>query len=475
MRNVTATIQTKPRRNRQQQQQRGPKRSTVDVNVKVEGRRPKEQGRKRDQRGSKTALAYPKSGNMVAKPSDSKATIGESNATRSVKGDVEQIATQMIAPHFTGVVKRAPCVVNFKNHLTKFNTALTLTIPASGKLVGRFTPTPAFIELANDSQQPPNGVGFDARFITESADDNKGYAEVSITNEYAGVVRSVFNGQTDSWMYPIIAPAGTVITVTNGGDPVDVFYIDSGGGQHSDVFNAMGVATMTADSVLLRFRYANGALGVSSFTAQFNNGGFAPATLFAPSGIQLPESTQTLRTTLLTGLVTFTGSSLENGGNIVSALVDPNWYPAPGDIFDVLSALPDRRYNGALKKGTYGWWMPARLEEETPQDASYFDRNPRTSAIWFAISGASPGQSVKVEGNTGVEFYSPEQVYSHVPCIAKSPIYGHLFDLFNHLPHVMPNDDHDEMCKGMLSKVRGSINNAIKNPATLCLGIAALA
>ncbi len=472
MRNVTATVtRSQPSKKRQQRN------AKVDVNVTVErqrDRKGKGGGKRQDKRGSKTALAYPKSGSMVPKPSDSKAMVGESNATRSVKGDIEQIATQMIAPHFTGVVKRSPCVVNFKNHLTKFNNALSFDIPASGQLVGRFTPTPAFMEFANDAVKPaPGAGGFLMRVVSEPVDANKGFAEVAIGGLYAGTVRSIQH--LGAWAFPINAPTGTTIQATQGSAPDSFDYWDSTGVFHTDNFNIAAVCTLSADCLYGYFKYSNGVLGVTHATFDFDNGGFGAGTLFSAVGVELPESTQTLRTTLLTGLVTFTGSSLQNNGTIVMALVDPNWYPSDGDIFDVLSKLPDRRYVGPLKTGSYGWWMPARLEEETPQDAEYFDRNPRTSALWFAISGASPGQSVKVEGNIGMEFYSPEQVYAHVPCIAKAPVYQHLFDLFNHLPHVMPNDSHDDMCKGMLSKVKGSINNAIKNPATLCLGIAALA
>jgi hypothetical protein len=233
--------------------------------------------------------------------------------------------------------------------------------------------------------------------------------------------------------------------------------------------------TCTGVYTWISFNFTNDSIDPVKFSLLTENVRVQGGLLYSPYPVELPYDTQVMRISLLTGLVTYTGSTLNNQGNIVMAMTDPNWEQEASSLYDALSTLPDRRYNGPAKRGSYGWWSPQSVEEETPQNTEYFDRMPEVSCLRFAIQGMEPGQSLKIEGNIGIEFNSPQQVFSHVPCQPKTPLHDHLSYFFNHLPHVMPNDEHDDVCKGLIGKVNKTISSAAKNPGALALGILALA
>lgn len=462
------------RRQRKRKQKKQPQPPTVRVQVE----RPKQPKRRKPRK----PMAQRDSGAMVPVPSDTKSAQGSSAARQITFRDIKQFATQMIAPHFTGDMVRSPCLINFKNQCTKFNKVVNLTAPASGSINGRFVPQPHFIEIANLEPFPePPTVSYRAEWtVRPGTSSSQGVMSVranGITKTMRAIKRADANGLV-MFMFPMTVESGVTTIDTNLSDhsPINMRSYDANG--TGTLFTqAGGVFTAAANGDWITIVFATGQITPVSFWAQVTSGDVPAGYLYEPYPVALPANTQTLRATILTGLVSFTGSSLVNQGNIVMALTDPGWEQEDDDLYEALSSLPDKRFNGPLKRGSYGWWSPLSIEEETPQGIDYFDLQPNTSCLRFAIRGAAAGDSpatIKVEGNLGVEFYSPDQVFSHVPCIPKAPVYGHLYHMFNHLPHVMPNDEHDDICKGLLKQVSGTITKAVKNPGALALGLVAL-
>jgi hypothetical protein len=407
---------------------------------------------------------------LVPIPRDTRTIQAPSTAFQTGLGDARNFAKQMIAPHMTGQIDRAPCLVNFKNHCTKFNKVINFTFGAGGNLNGRFVPQPHFLELANTTDFPlANG-----ELICQSKGENRGRGIMWVhgSEGTARIRPCKVNGVL---CYPMNVEVGTEIEITDDSPntPAGVFTVFEDGGQSSWT-PGTGVFTATAAGSFVAFSFDQSTY--SEATVRFTTDTHIQAGfVYTPYPVELPADTETLRAILLTGLVTYTGATLNNQGNIVMAVTDPNWVQGGVSLYDQLSSLPDKRFNGPLKKGAYGWWSPATIEEETPQHADYFDIYPNSSAIYFAITGAEEGQTMKIEGNIGIEFNSPQQVFSHIACRPKTPIYDHLYHLFNTLPHVMPNDEHDDVCKGILSRVNKTITAAAANPAALTLGILALA
>jgi len=482
--NPTITIATqKNRRPRRQRRPRKNQNRTVEVHLNTTTNPPPAKPA-RVNRGARLSkqLANSQDRSMVPIPRDSQSRQASSNAKQTTLKTIMNVAHQIVNSRGLGEIVRAPCLVNFKNHCTKFNKVLNETFNSTGNLNGRFVPQPHFIELANTLSYPnPATIGMDCVAVIDPSGPTKGRGRVFITSNTGSfkvldTVPKGSDGPSPVFWIPMNVNDGLEIEFNPlWMVPELVYSLDDTTGdifQESIIDNA---TTFTNPGQWVGFSFV--ASTVEPVTVSFTTGigitipaGF----LYTPAPISLPEDVQLLRFSLLNGLVTFTGSSLENQGNIVMAVTDPDWYQTTSDLYTELSSLPDKRFNGPLKKGCYGWWTPCTIEEETPQNPFYYDRLPHTSCIRFAIKGASEGQTVKIEGEIGAEFYSPQQVYSHVPCIPKSPIFGHLYHLFNLVPHVMPNDEHDDICKGIMGRITKTVNAAIANPAALTLGVLAM-
>lgn len=409
---------------------------------------------------------------MVPVPRDTKNALAPSTARRKGLDDIHNFIQQMILPEWCPSIVRAPCMVNFKNHAAKFQRVVNMTIPAGGQLVGRFVPTPSFMELGNVDPVPATG---DAAIYLMGVTlvESKGRCGVSLDEDNLVGYMDTFRIDGE-WWWPVCVNGGNCSYVDATQAPTHCIVREADGTEHSVAFSG-GVANLSGlTGVYARLEFGVDFPEVSFTQVNFGNAHIASGTMFNAYPVSLPSDTQTLRTSFLSGLITYQGSTLENQGALVCALTDPGWYPENGDAYAALSSLPDKKYNGPLRKGAYGWWGPAVLDEEVPKLAGFWDRNPSTSALWFAISGGAEGQSVKLEGNIGIEFYSPSQVFSHVAASPKAPVYQFLYEQFNNLIHVMPNDEHHDICKGLLAKCKSSVAQAARDPIALGLGLMAL-
>jgi len=204
------------------------------------------------------------------------------------------------------------------------------------------------------------------------------------------------------------------------------------------------------------------------------NYGAPVGTFFTADPVSLPATTQSMKCGFLSLLVSYAGSNYVNAGQIVMAFTDPDWEPQSTNYFQDLSALPDRRYNGILKKGAYGWWCPLNINEGNPQPIDYWDRHPKLSSLWCAIEGADPTASIKIEVTMGLEFYAPEQIYSHIPSPMKAPIHDYIAAVWQNVPHCFENDTHDGVCDELVKKTHKALSAAIRDPVALGLGVLAV-
>ncbi len=385
---------------------------------------------------------------------------------------ISKYVLQTILPERSSDTVRAPCPVNFKNHCTRFNQPTVLDIPASGKLAGRWLPTPSFLETTNSD--PVTG----SSEVTGAID---ALGQGALTIDFGGTILGRVRARPypdfgNKYFFPITIPAAGyfnfpeyapdfIVGIKTSDNSIITFGPDGGSG-----------SVFTCPSTIKAFTFDYSPLATATFNNVIVNPiTIPPGALYDSTPIKIPNETQTLRATVLTGLLTYSGSTLNDGGSVVMALTDPGWYPLTDDLYTELSSLPDKRFNGPLKRGAYGWWTPPVFSESVPQPIQYYDSFPNTSALWFAIVGATPGVAVKLEGNIAIEFFDPNQVYSHVASPPNAPIHQHLMALFNNMPHVMPNDEHHDICSGLVSKAMGSVTAAIKDPIALGLGLLSLA
>jgi hypothetical protein len=426
-------------------------------------------------RRGKNANFFPKSSQSASIPRDQKSSNAAVVSNQASMKQIENFVTQTILPSETGSIVRSPSLANFKNHCTKFNTSINLDFDATGTAVGRFVPNAYFIEVGNTTAQ-----AIDAFNITVEQGDtgfSRGTMTTYVGSVYIGEVQSTLIPSSAAPVFPLNMPTGSFYNFDDytyfESNAVEAIFYNASFQETRYPLSTGTIIQLTEDMIGIWI----GAPGKQPLCAI---GGstvkIEPGTAFTTNPIQqLPASMTQVRTTALTGLVSYQGSTLENAGTIVMCLTDPRWCPELGkSVFDSLNALGDRKYVGPLKKGCYGWWTPLNQKEKNPQSPPDWLDSQLPSCLWFAVKGATEGQTIKLEGNQLIEFADPGQVFAKVPCPPESAIYQHLFFVFNHLPHVMENPDHVEKGKSLIGKVMGSVKDAAKNPVALGMGMLAL-
>lgn len=89
-------------------------------------------------------------------------------------------------------------------------------------------------------------------------------------------------------------------------------------------------------------------------------------------------------------LVTYTGSQLQNGGQIASGLVPTDWNPPTDDPFTSVGSLRNDRYDGPVRDGTDVTWRPLELYDTIPQNRQGMLPVSSKMVIGFKLeSGAS--------------------------------------------------------------------------------------
>jgi hypothetical protein len=210
-----------------------------------------------------------------------------------------------------------------------------------------------------------------------------------------------------------------------------------------------------------------------SFTSAENNGsGFAlrARSACAFQIVSAPEmgtlsETLSERTTALTALVTYMGSTLQDGGQISAARLGMGLSPlrAPnGDVYTYLASLPFYNDDFALRDGIYTWWLPDSIQE-------YFYcpyRNPRSDDLEFnatmqiAVLRDDPTQAVRLKIIQNLEVLTRSRLYTSVSG-PNNPAYGTIVTAIKSVPAVTINHFH----LGILGKALAAVKSWVSRPA----------
>jgi hypothetical protein len=228
------------------------------------------------------------------------------------------------------------------------------------------------------------------------------------------------------------------------------------------------------------------------FTFRGHNDGSTEARMSIPAHSatayrvdDMPEFTTLAQTSdeITTGLdmlVTYMGSSLNDGGQISSARLPPNYSPnlvSDGDLYAFFTRLPNEKYQGALKDGTHIVWLPKSEREldsvPSPGARSRVLRN--TSTIVTAMNRDDNRQTVRLTISGGIEFATNSVTYDTDVAVPNKMIMIAIAHALK-LPAGTSNPSHLEIIRQGLGKVFRFLTkpaNILKAGKTL-LGVAGI-
>lgn len=165
------------------------------------------------------------------------------------------------------------------------------------------------------------------------------------------------------------------------------------------------------------------------------------------------------RTTALSGLLTYMGDALHNGGQIAMARVPSGMSitAAPrGDVFGYLSTLPVYAMDGPLHQGAYAWWCPDAIEEFffVPYGVDRQRQLDRVSSLWFSLRRAYKDQPVRLRVVQHVEAVTRSHTYV-TEVGFPNPLFSEAFAVLKELPAVAENPAHKGFFGRLISKVGG--------------------
>lgn len=171
-------------------------------------------------------------------------------------------------------------------------------------------------------------------------------------------------------------------------------------------------------------------------------------------------------------LLTYTGSMLDNGGDIAIARVSSSWTPDVGmSVYDSIMKLPKtRRYSGRVSKGAHCYWCPETVEDFEPKlyGGNYNQIEKPSLKIVAAGTLDDPDESVLLQLETIVEFQSDEPSYASV---AYAPPWNSFDIALQLLARSNPcgeNPSHLKKIRKFLQKeVKQFIQYGIENPAAI--------
>jgi hypothetical protein len=180
--------------------------------------------------------------------------------------------------------------------------------------------------------------------------------------------------------------------------------------------------------------------------------------------LDLLSETQSERTSALSGLLTYMGSDLANGGQVAAARLGMGLSPlrAPnGDVFTYLASLPF--YNGdfPLRDGIYSWWLPDSIQEHfyVPYRSPRSDDLEFNSVLQYVALRDDPTQALRLRVVQNIEVITRSRLYSSVPAPI-NPAYNALIGAMKTLPAVTINNKH----KGILRRALGSLRSWLVKP-----------
>lgn len=222
---------------------------------------------------------------------------------------------------------------------------------------------------------------------------------------------------------------------------------------------------------------------VANVSLSYNGGagGAALGTAARIYPLQTLENVDELRAFRVVGqsvLLTYTGSQINNGGEIAIARVFSSWTPDPSlGLYQSILKLPkSRRYVGRVAAGAHCFWMPATVDDVEPRlyGTSYDSIRPSYKIV---AAGAldDPTESILCQLSTTVEFSTDAPSYASVdyaPPWNSFDVALQLLALFN------PNGENPthtkRIAKFAVRKVKQGLQYAIDNPAEAAATLAKL-
>jgi hypothetical protein len=171
------------------------------------------------------------------------------------------------------------------------------------------------------------------------------------------------------------------------------------------------------------------------------------------------------RTSALTGLLTYMGSTLQDGGQVSAARLGMGLSPlrAPiGDVYRYLASLPYYNDDYALREGIYSWWLPDSIQEHfyVPYRAPRSDNLEFNAVLQFAVHRDNPNQGIRLKVVQNLEVITRSRLYTSVSG-ANNPAYSSVVGLIKTIPAVTINKKHI----GILGRALGGIKSWLSKPA----------
>jgi hypothetical protein len=177
------------------------------------------------------------------------------------------------------------------------------------------------------------------------------------------------------------------------------------------------------------------------------------------------SQTRSERTTALSGLLTYMGSTLQDGGQIAAARLGMSLSPlrAPmGDVYTYLASLPFYNDDYPLRDGIYSWWLPDSVQEHfyVPYRAPRSDDLAETSVLQYALLRDNPNQAVRLKVIQNFEILTRSRLYASRTG-PNNPAYSTTVGVAKIVPAVTVNFRH----VGILSRALGAAKSWISKPA----------
>lgn len=127
--------------------------------------------------------------------------------------------------------------------------------------------------------------------------------------------------------------------------------------------------------------------------------------------LQSVSQLQYARITALDVLGTFQGATMTDGGTVAIARVPKYWSSQSANGYTEILLLPYDSYDGELKHGFHGHWVPTCLDDISPATQINNFASFGATKIVFGGSVNTAGQSVRVRASIVVEYFSTAPSY----------------------------------------------------------------
>lgn len=165
------------------------------------------------------------------------------------------------------------------------------------------------------------------------------------------------------------------------------------------------------------------------------------------------------RVTSLSLLASYAGDEFSDGGVIAAARTRPNFSMQASNAYEALTRLQDHVYRGPLKLGAYTWWLPNSIEE---LDFRARNESPPTTDLRIAGTLAKKSATLQITVSMVVEFYSPLQIFEHLPGVPMDDNYQLLIHYLNTVPAATCNPGHLDNLKKTLQSIAKSGSHHVK-------------